>query len=258
MQEVHLVGLRVVEKKVAEALSILGDRILEQGHRIATTHRMDGDARALLLRPGVTFVEARDLLAGTVSVGEVHARVKVWPGHSLLGDLEDMESQCEEPAEPKQFAGRPSIPPASASASAGFSMQDSAPLDDAWANFKPSALPRGEELPQNQHQEQRYSWSSCGSKSLDSWSNWKPGQRSSWYENKKSSDLGRFHGTIKFFNPQKGYGFIVSPMLQGHGFHQDVYVPLSAGDFQAGQHVSFVAFKNLRGLPQAKDIVVNA
>lgn len=117
-------------------------------------------------------------------------------------------------------------------------------------------LPQGEPVLQEPWtDEHSWNWSRESNRQEEtSWSNWQQEHRQ---QREGRKDLGRFSGTVKFFDVQKGFGFIVSDALQRQGFSQDVYVPLSAGTYQAGQDVSFTAFKNSRGLPQAKDIMVH-
>jgi len=68
-------------------------------------------------------------------------------------------------------------------------------------------------------------------------------------------ELGQFDGTIKSFNPKSGYGFINCPGLQALGCTNDVFLHhQQLGDFEVGAQISFTAYMNFKGQPQAKDL----
>lgn len=57
-------------------------------------------------------------------------------------------------------------------------------------------------------------------------------------------DIGDFIGTIKSYNSDKGFGFIVSPVLRAQGYDTDVFLPPDTiGSFAVGSSVAFTAFK---------------
>ncbi|CAE7938730.1 unnamed protein product [Symbiodinium necroappetens] len=67
--------------------------------------------------------------------------------------------------------------------------------------------------------------------------------------------LGAYIGQIKSFNATHGFGFIVCEGLQQQGFMQDVYLHHNQiGECQPGQMVSFTAYLNKKGQPQAMDL----
>merc|ERR1712113_1041000 len=67
-------------------------------------------------------------------------------------------------------------------------------------------------------------------------------------------ELGRFSGTIKSFNAQNGYGFIVCNDLKEQGF-QDVFLHhAQLGGFEVGSQVVFTAFLTKKGQAQGKDL----
>lgn len=72
------------------------------------------------------------------------------------------------------------------------------------------------------------------------------------------NELGFFNGMLKSFNQSKGFGFITSLGLQQQGFSGDIFVNTAhIGGCQVGMHVTFTAFINKKGQPQAKDVRVD-
>merc|ERR1719359_1059289 len=67
--------------------------------------------------------------------------------------------------------------------------------------------------------------------------------------------LGKFSGTIKGFNPKQGRGFISSSDLAATGQSGEVLLNHEElGEFEVGAQVSFTAFLNSNGQPEAKDL----
>merc|ERR1719218_152893 len=67
--------------------------------------------------------------------------------------------------------------------------------------------------------------------------------------------LGQFSGTIKGFNPKQGRGFISCPDLAATGQSGEVFLNHEElGEFEVGAQVSFTAFLNANGQPEAKDL----
>merc|ERR1719408_792292 len=67
--------------------------------------------------------------------------------------------------------------------------------------------------------------------------------------------LGQFSGTIKGFNPKQGRGFISCPDLAAQGQSGEVFLNHEElGEFEVGAQVSFTAFLNSKGQPEAKDL----
>merc|ERR1712146_875575 len=68
------------------------------------------------------------------------------------------------------------------------------------------------------------------------------------------ADVGEYVGTIKSYNQEKGFGFIVSPGVKAQGYESDVFLPPDTiGGFSVGSTVSFTAY--LRdGKLRAKDL----
>jgi len=66
---------------------------------------------------------------------------------------------------------------------------------------------------------------------------------------------GRFQGTIKSFNVQKGFGFIECP--EAHQVYgRDVFLhKAQIGTYQIGSQVSFAVEMNKTNMPQARDLV---
>lgn len=68
-------------------------------------------------------------------------------------------------------------------------------------------------------------------------------------------ELGRMAGLIKSFNSSTGYGFIQCPKLQELGYSNDAFLHHEQlGSFDVGAEVTFTAFVNSKGQPQAKDL----
>merc|ERR1712087_626704 len=69
-----------------------------------------------------------------------------------------------------------------------------------------------------------------------------------------SSADTRFHGSIKSYNADKGYGFIES--AEAYNFYQrDVFLHKAViGNLTVGQNVTFTVEMNEKGMPQARDI----
>merc|ERR1719321_2260235 len=65
---------------------------------------------------------------------------------------------------------------------------------------------------------------------------------------------GRFHGRIKSFNAQKGFGFIECP--EAHAVYgRDVFLhKAQIADFNIGSEVNFSVEMNKTNMPQARDI----
>jgi cold shock CspA family protein len=65
---------------------------------------------------------------------------------------------------------------------------------------------------------------------------------------------GRFHGRIKSFNAQKGFGFIECP--EAHAVYgRDVFLhKAQIGDFNIGSELSFAVEMNKSNMPQARDL----
>jgi cold shock CspA family protein len=65
---------------------------------------------------------------------------------------------------------------------------------------------------------------------------------------------GRFHGRIKSFNAQKGFGFIECP--EAHAIYgRDVFLhKAQIADFQIGSELSFAVEMNKSNMPQARDL----
>merc|ERR1719399_2436242 len=67
--------------------------------------------------------------------------------------------------------------------------------------------------------------------------------------------LGQYSGTIKGFNPKQGRGFISCPDLAATGQSGEVFLNHEElGQFEVGAQVSFTAFLNATGQPEAKDL----
>lgn len=67
--------------------------------------------------------------------------------------------------------------------------------------------------------------------------------------------LGEFDGTIKSFNAKSGYGFIECEGLKAFGCPNDVFLHhRELGEYEVGARVSFTAYMNREGRPQAKDL----
>lgn len=67
--------------------------------------------------------------------------------------------------------------------------------------------------------------------------------------------LGRFQGVVKSFNAAGGFGFILCDSLKAAGYPNDVYLHHSQiGSFQPGSPVSFTAYLNKKGQPQAMEL----
>lgn len=67
--------------------------------------------------------------------------------------------------------------------------------------------------------------------------------------------LGHFNGTIRSFDPKQGCGFINCPDVQAQGYSSDVFLsPEELGAFEVGSQVSFTAFLNSKGQPEARDL----
>lgn len=70
--------------------------------------------------------------------------------------------------------------------------------------------------------------------------------------------LGQFAGVIKSFNNKDGYGFgfIQSDGMKALGYTNDVYLHhLQLNGCEVSQEVSFIAYLNKKGQPQARDVV---
>lgn len=68
-------------------------------------------------------------------------------------------------------------------------------------------------------------------------------------------DGGRFVGSIKSINAEKGFGFIECPPAHDR-WRKDVYLHKKfIGDLQVGDEISFVVEENDDGKPQARDIL---
>merc|ERR1719183_2298987 len=71
--------------------------------------------------------------------------------------------------------------------------------------------------------------------------------------------LGQYSGCIKGFNPKQGRGFISCPDLQAAGQSPEVVLNHEElGEFEVGAQVSFTAFLNSNGQPEAKDLEAGA
>jgi len=67
-------------------------------------------------------------------------------------------------------------------------------------------------------------------------------------------EIGDFVGTIKSYNGDKGFGFIVSPVLKSQGYDADVFLPPDTiGKFSVGNTVAFTAYKR-DGRLRARDL----
>merc|ERR550514_822150 len=67
--------------------------------------------------------------------------------------------------------------------------------------------------------------------------------------------LGQYTGCIKGFNPKQGRGFISCPDLAATGQSPEVVLNHEElGEFEVGNNVSFTAFLNSNGQPEAKDL----
>mmetsp|Transcript_34962 Transcript_34962/g.111094 ORF Transcript_34962/g.111094 Transcript_34962/m.111094 type:complete len:83 (+) Transcript_34962:1341-1589(+) len=61
---------------------------------------------------------------------------------------------------------------------------------------------------------------------------------------------------VKSFSEKNGFGFIVSEVLQQMGYMNDVFVQWDQlNGRNIGEKVSFTAFLNSKGQPQAKDVL---
>merc|ERR1719356_267890 len=71
-----------------------------------------------------------------------------------------------------------------------------------------------------------------------------------------SQIIGQFKGTIKSFDVKNGFGFIESQGLKDAGYPNDVFLHRNqVGDCQPGMELTFTAYKNKKGQPQAIDLV---
>jgi len=66
--------------------------------------------------------------------------------------------------------------------------------------------------------------------------------------------IGEFQGTIKSFNQNNGYGFIDCPDLKDMYGNDTFLYKKDLGSFEVGEVVSFTAFVNSLGKPQAKGL----
>lgn len=67
--------------------------------------------------------------------------------------------------------------------------------------------------------------------------------------------IGTFPGVIKSFSRgEKGYGFIDCPTLKEQGYNDVFLHREQLGPFDVGSEVSFTAFLNRKGQPQARDL----
>jgi len=79
------------------------------------------------------------------------------------------------------------------------------------------------------------------------------GKKRSIEDLSQQQEIGQHSGTIKSFNKEGGFGFIVCPDLQAQGYGNDVFLHREQiGTCQVGQDVTFTAFLNSRGQPQAR------
>lgn len=58
----------------------------------------------------------------------------------------------------------------------------------------------------------------------------------------------RITGTVKFFNMQKGWGFIIGPRDVGEVFFHGAELPDGIGRIADGQKVSFTITESAKGL----------
>merc|ERR1719491_2725580 len=71
-----------------------------------------------------------------------------------------------------------------------------------------------------------------------------------------SQIIGQFKGTTKSFDTKNGFGFIESQGLKDAGYPNDVFLHRNqVGDCQPGMELTFTAYRNKKGQPQAIDLV---
>merc|ERR1719188_989129 len=65
---------------------------------------------------------------------------------------------------------------------------------------------------------------------------------------------GKFHGCIKSFNSEKGFGFIQCAQTYGK-YQRDVFVhKAQMGGLAVGTYVTFTCEVSKQGMPQARDV----
>jgi len=70
----------------------------------------------------------------------------------------------------------------------------------------------------------------------------------------EQGELGQFTGPIKSFNQKNGYGFIDCAELKAQGYNDVFLHHQQLGDHKVGEQVTFTAYVNSKGQPQAKDL----